>query len=142
MTEDQRSQVKKILNEIDQQSKDLRAELIDQQAKNREETALLRQSIAVVKEQTTAIREGLDRVVDGSQETKATLQQVVEAGGDLQVRFNIVEGLLARPEPNRSELTTRAVNEVFEALAWYSNRKTAADMVRLPYHVRTTAYGG
>ncbi|KIW12933.1 hypothetical protein PV08_08120 [Exophiala spinifera] len=129
MTEAQRSQVTKILDEIEQQSKELRAQLIDQQAKNREETHLLRQSVDAVKEETASIRESLDKVVDGSQGTKIILEQILEAGADLQDRFKRVEELLAQPEPNQSELTTGAVNQVFEALAWYCNRKTAADVL-------------
>jgi hypothetical protein len=87
MSEGQRNQVKKILDEVEQQPRDLRAQLNDQQAKNREEALLLRNSVDLVKDQTTIIHQNLDKVVDGSQQNKTILQAVLEAGRKLQIRL-------------------------------------------------------
>jgi hypothetical protein len=47
----------------------------------------LRNSVDLVKDQTTIIHQNLDKVVDGSQQNKTILQAVLEAGRKLQIRL-------------------------------------------------------
>lgn len=155
MTAAQRAQVGKVMDavkntqratmdKIDEQTDTLRSEMITQQEKTREssaknadniqirivtETSLLRDSVAFVRDQAITIDEHLDGIEEGSQETRNLLQQVLDVGSKLDRRFQKVEKFLTQAKPDQTQTAVTLLDDAFDALAEYSQRKTNADPV-------------
>jgi hypothetical protein len=161
MTIDQRAQIVKVLDavtttqtaiidKIDEQTDDLRLEMAMQHNETREratknaddiqariiaETNLLRDSVAIVRDQAITIDEHLEGIEGESQETRALLQKVLDVGNKLELRFRKVERFVSRNQPDQAQIV-QSLDDTFDTLAEYNRRMIYADPVSLSRHER------
>jgi hypothetical protein len=91
------------------------------------ETNLLRDSVALVRDQAIIINKHLDEI-KGSQETRTLLEKVLEASNRLDIQFQKVERLVTQNRPDQTQIVS-LLNNAFDVLAEYNQRKTYADLV-------------
>jgi hypothetical protein len=150
MTVEQRATQSAIIDKIDGQTDAIRSEMMMQHMETRErsaknaddiqarivaETSLLRDSVALVKGQALIIDERLEGMEEGSQETRTLLQKVLDVSSKLDRRFQKVEQIATQNKQDQTQIV-RSLDDAFDVLAEYNQRKTNADLVSLTHHRR------